>query len=136
MKTILVLDDQFDLLNLACRLLQSHGYRTLQASNAEETLGLAYDELSQVELFVVDVCLAADSGIQVAVALRADFPDLPILLVSGYPINSWSVRDSILFKKLGGDSVRILQKPFTPQLLMATIGEMIGAGEVERANSA
>jgi CheY-like chemotaxis protein len=136
MKTILVLDDQFDLLNLACRLLQSHGYRTLQASNAEETLGLAYDELRQVELFVVDVCLAADSGIQVAVALRADFPDLPILLVSGYPINSWSVRDSILFKKLGGDSVRILQKPFTPQLLMATIGEMIGAGEVERANSA
>ena len=41
MKTILVLDDEFNLLNLVCRLLQSHGYRTLQASNAEETLGIA-----------------------------------------------------------------------------------------------
>lgn len=136
MKTVLVLDDEFNLLNLACRLLQRHGYRTIQTADAEETLGLADDELAQVELFVVDVCLAAGSGIHVAVALRADFPSLPILLVSGYPKNSWSVRDTVLFGKLGGDSVRILQKPFTPQVLIATIGEMIGAEQVERASSA
>ena len=37
MKTILVLDDEFNLLNLVCRLLQRHGYRTIQTSNAEET---------------------------------------------------------------------------------------------------
>ena len=136
MKTILVLDDEFNLLNLVCRLLQRHGYRTLQTSDAEETLELAYDELRQVDLFVVDVCLAGGSGIQVAAELRADFPGLPILLVSGYPTNSWSVRDSILFGRLGGDSVRILQKPFTPQILMATIGEMVGAEPLERANFA
>ena len=47
-----------------------------------------------------------------------------------------NVQDSILFGKLGGESVGILQKPFTPQILVATIGEMIGAGRVERANSA
>ena len=136
MKTVLVLDDEFNLLNLVCRLLQRHGYRTFQTSNSAETLGLAEDKLRQVDLFMVDVCLAAGSGIEVAVELRADFPNLPVLLVSGYPINSWSARDSILFGKLQSDSLRILQKPFTPQVLMGTIGEMIGVGQVKRANSA
>lgn len=77
MKNILVLDDEFNLLNLVCRLLQRHGYRTIQTSKAEETMDLANDELRQVDLFVVDVCLAAGSGIEVAVALRADFPPSP-----------------------------------------------------------
>jgi DNA-binding response OmpR family regulator len=136
MKTILVLDDEFNLLNLVCRLLQRHGYRTIQTSNAAETLRLSYDDLRLVDLFVVDVCLAEGSGIQVAVELRADLPTLPILLVSGYPINGWSIRDSKLFGKLGPNTVRILQKPFTPQILMATIGEIVGPGRVGRANSA
>jgi DNA-binding response OmpR family regulator len=136
MKTILVLDDEFNLLNLVCRLLQRHGYRTLQTSDASETLGLSYDSLCTVNLFLVDVCLEKGSGIQVAVELRREFPNLPILLVSGYPINSWSARDSMLFQMLAGDSVRILQKPFTPRSLMATINEMIGAAEVERASTA
>jgi DNA-binding response OmpR family regulator len=136
MKTILVLDDEFNLLNLVCRLLQRHGYRTIQTSAPSETLGLSYDDLCRVNLLLVDVCLEAGSGIQVAVDLRRDLPDLPILLVSGYPTNSWSDQDSMLFKKLAGHSVRILQKPFTPRSLMATINEMIGAAEIERANSA
>ena len=136
MKNILVLDDEFNLLNLVCRLLQRHGYRTIQTSKAEETMDLANDELRQVDLFVVDVCLAAGSGIEVAVALRADFPTLPILLISGYPINGWSARDSILFKQLPAGFVRILQKPFTPQALVAIIGEMLGLEPAQRANSA
>ena len=126
MKTVLVLDDEFNLLNLVCRLLQRHGYRTIQTSNATETLGLSYDDLRRVDLFVVDVCLAEGSGIQVAVELRADFPRLPILLVSGYPINGWSVRDSKLFGKLGTDFVRILQKPFTPTQLLEAVYRVLG----------
>ena len=85
MKTILVLDDEFNLLNLVCRLLQRHGYRTIQTSKAEETIELANEELRQVELFVVDVCLAGGSGIHVAVALRADFPKLAHIVDFGLP---------------------------------------------------
>ena len=129
MKTILVLDDEFNLLNLVCRLLQRHGYRTIQTSNAEETIGtrLTTNFAKWTCLWWTFVWRQA-SGIQVALALREDFPSLPILLVSGYPKNSWSVRDYSLFGKLGPNSVRILQKPFTPQILMATIGEMVGHG--------
>jgi two-component system, cell cycle sensor histidine kinase and response regulator CckA len=136
MKTILVLDDEFNLLNLVCRLLQRHGYRTLQTCSTGETLRIFQDGNCQVDLFIVDVCLPGASGIQVAVDLRTDLPDLPILLVSGYPQHSWSKLDSALLEKLGLHFVSILQKPFTPQSLLTKVGELIGGTQSKSASSA
>jgi CheY-like chemotaxis protein len=136
MKSILVLDDEFKLLKLVCRLLQRHGYSTLEAGNADEALRLFHDHHGEVELFIADICLPTGSGIQVAMDLRVDLPDLRILLVSGYPQNAWSVRDSALFRALGSHLVSILQKPFTPQILMNRIDRLIGAARPEVAKTA
>ena len=136
MKSILVLDDEFNLLKLVCRLLQRHGYRTLQAGSADEALRLFRDNRGDIDLFIVDICLPAGSGIQVAIDLRVDLPDLHILLVSGYPENAWSARDSALFHALGSHLVSILQKPFTPQVLMNRVDRLLGAAPPEVAKTA
>ena len=127
MKSILVLDDEFKLLTLVCRLLQRHGYKALEARNADEALRLFYDHHDEIDLFIVDICLPASSGIQVAIDLRSELPDLVVLLVSGYPQNAWSPRDSALFQALGPHFVSILQKPFTPQTLIDRVDELIGS---------
>ena len=136
MKSILVLDDEFKLLKLVCRLLQRHGYSTLEATNADEAVQLFHDNHGEIELFIVDICLPIGSGIQVAIDLRVDLPDLRILLVSGYPQNAWSTRDSALFRALGPRFVSILQKPFTPQILMNRVDRLIGAAPPEVAKTA
>jgi DNA-binding response OmpR family regulator len=135
-KSILVLDDEFKLLKLVCRLLQRHGYSTLEASTADEALRLFHDNRGHIDLFIVDICLPTGSGIQVALDLRVASPDLHILLVSGYPENAWSARDSALFRSLGSHFVSILQKPFTPQILINRIDRLIGAASPEVAKSA
>lgn len=136
MKSILVLDDEFKLLKLVCRLLQRHGYSTLEAGTADEALALFHDNHSEIDLFIVDICLPTGSGIQVAIDLRVDLPDLHILLVSGYPQNAWSVRDSALFQALGSSLVSILPKPFTPQILLNRVDEFFGAAPAEGARTA
>jgi CheY-like chemotaxis protein len=136
LKSILVLDDEFKLLKLVCRLLQRHGYSTLEAGTADEALQLFHDNHGEIELFIADICLPVGSGLQVAVDLRVDLPDLRILLVSGYPQNVWSARDSALFCALGSHLVSILQKPFTPQILLNTVDEFFGAAPAEVAKTA
>ena len=135
-KSILVLDDEFKLLKLVCRLLQRHGYKTLEAGNADEARRLFHDNHDEIDLFIVDICLPAASGIQVAMDLRAYLPDLHILLVSGYPQNAWSARDSALFLTLGSRLVSILQKPFTPQILVNRVDGLTGAAPPEVAITA
>jgi CheY-like chemotaxis protein len=135
-KSILVLDDEFKLLKLVCRLLQRHGYSTLEAGTADEALQLFHDNHGEIELFIADMCLPAGSGLQVAIDLRVDLPDLRILLVSGYPQNAWSARDSALSRVLGSHLVSILQKPFTPQILIDRVDRLIGAAPPEVAKTA
>src|SRR5271169_4646575 len=136
MKSILVLDDEFKLLKLVCRLLQRHGYRTLEAGSAEEALRLFQENHGGIDLFVVDICLPTSSGIQMAIDLRAELPELSVLLVSGYPQNAWSIRDSALFQHLGPHSVSILQKPFTPQILIERIDELTRSAPSQAARTA
>jgi DNA-binding response OmpR family regulator len=135
-KSILVLDDEFKLLKLVCRLLQRHGYRTLEAVNADEALRLFQDNQGEIDLFIVDICLPERSGIQVAIDLRGNLPSLHVLLISGYPQNAWSIMDSALFRTLKSDLVSILQKPFTPQILIDRVEGLIGAASPGVAKTA
>ena len=61
-KTILVLDDEVSLRQPLCRLLQLHGYRTLEAGDAEEALQQFHDNDCQIDLLIADVSLPIGSG--------------------------------------------------------------------------
>jgi CheY-like chemotaxis protein len=136
MITILVLDDESIVLRLLCYLLQCYGYGTVGAGNAEEALLRFHDSHDRVDLLIADVSLPQGSGIQVALTLRAERPDLPVILTSGYPGGAWNTPDRALLQKLGPDSVSILQKPFGPQVLLSTIRELTGSGHSEAVEPA
>ena len=136
MKTILVLDDEISLREPLCRLLQSHGYCTLEAHDGKDALRQFHDNGGKIDLLVADVGLAIGSGVQVAVALREELPGLRVILATRYPSHLWRARDYTLLGKLGPDSISILQKPFATPTLLAAIDKLIGGGQTQTARTA
>ena len=101
-------------------------YTLLEATTAEEALRRFKDNQRGIGLLIADVSLPISSGIQVALLLRQENPDLPVILTSGYPVDNWSVREFIDLAKLGADSAKILRKPFQAQHLLNCVLESIG----------
>ena len=126
MKTILLLEDEPSLLNLLHRVLVRRGYSVLQAATPRDAIRLFDDNGRHVDLIIADVTLPVVSGVQVALLLRADEPDLPVILTSGYPSNAWTDQDCGYLRRLGPDSVSILLKPFATRTLMDAVGGLIG----------
>ena len=135
METVLLLDDESTLLKLLGSVL-SRQYNVIKVGTAEQAVGSFIEHHRQVDLLVADLSLAKSSGILVALLLRSVIPGLPIILTSGYPVNSWSQRDSADLDRLGSNSVVILQKPFSSQALLKTIRALMGGPQTELARTA
>jgi CheY-like chemotaxis protein len=134
MKTLLVVEDEPALMELLRHMLRQ--YSLIEAYTAEQALRLFTDHGRRVDLLLADVTLPKGSGIQVALLLRSEIPDLPVILTSGYPVGAWADRDSADLKRLGSKSVAILQKPFQTQVLPNTVRELIGIEPFEAARTA
>ena len=134
MKTLLVLEDEPTLRKLLRRMLKQ--YQVLEAATVEEAMDLFSNHHRQVDLLVADVTLPTSSGIVVALLLRFEAPDMPVILTSGYPVSNWSPRDSGDLERLGSKSVAILQKPFLAQDLLTTVGRLMGEPQSAIAGTA
>jgi two-component system cell cycle sensor histidine kinase/response regulator CckA len=117
--TILLVEDEAPLRKLVGSVLNSAGYRVLAAANADEAMLLA-SQNTVVDLLVTDVMMPGASGPDLVAKLHKGRGDFPVLYMSGYD------GDMQYHKPLEG-SAKFLQKPFTPRVLLAAIGEMLGA---------
>jgi CheY-like chemotaxis protein len=84
METILVVDDEPDLLELVQESLQAQGYRVLIAGNAREALELLTTHPGIDLLFSDLVMPGGIDGYELAAQATADRPNLKVLLTSGY----------------------------------------------------
>jgi CheY-like chemotaxis protein len=111
----LVADDQPLVRQLICSVLARKGWRTIEATDGVEALGLSIDE--SVDLLVTDYEMPTISGLQLANAVRRRTPDVPILMLSGYPACINVARShGYLF----------LQTPFEPNDLMSQVETLTG----------
>jgi two-component system OmpR family response regulator len=109
---LLVVDDDREIRDLICRLLQKHGYRVETARDAkamEETLATA-----RIDLVILDVMLPGKSGLDICRELRARSP-VPILMLTAMGDET----DRIVGLEMGADDY--LAKPFNPRELLARI---------------
>jgi signal transduction histidine kinase/ActR/RegA family two-component response regulator len=99
--TILVVDDEPDVREVAVAHLEALGYRVAQAANARTALGLLAGGRA-IDILVADYAMAEMNGLDLAKAARARRPDLPIVIMTGYSevgaIDS-AVTDAVLLKK-------------------------------------
>jgi DNA-binding response OmpR family regulator len=106
---VLVADDDDDILELIAFRLGRDGYRIVTASNGEQALRIAREQLP--DLAVLDVMMPLLTGIEVTERLRAEGVRLPIVLLTARVQEVEISRGS----QVGADDY--VQKPFSPKEL-------------------
>lgn len=101
-RTVLVTDDHEDTLLSTQALLETMGYRAIATRTVRDALD-TLDERSDIEIVISDIRMPGVDGFDFLRVLRHRFPALPIVLMTGLPIekNDGAPREAV-----------ILQKPF------------------------
>jgi hypothetical protein len=113
--TILVVDDEPGIRDVAMRILTANSHHVLTAGNAEEATQLTYDHDGPIHLLLTDVIMPQMNGPELAAVLRSIRPDMKVMYMSGYAGHELATRSSI------GDAVGFVEKPFDAAQLLAAV---------------
>jgi DNA-binding NtrC family response regulator len=121
-KTILLVEDDDDLLEFAGDLLHKLGYQVVKAPNAESAFGIIESDQVHLDLLLSDIRLPGSAnGIELAERAVSLRPALKVLLTSGY--------DDYFIHKNVNDQFPFLEKPYYP----STLDQALRAAFVEVA---
>ena len=126
MKTILVVDDQPQIVQLARDYLEHAGFSVLTASDGPGALAMA--RTRRPDLIVLDLGLPGLDGLDVTRAVRRD-SDVPVIIVTARSEET----DKLVGLELGADDY--LTKPFSPKELVARVRAVLRRAEGLRSAS-
>lgn len=116
MKTrILLVDDDPAIREMVARVLTEENYIVLPAANGQEALDLAL--ATELDLVLLDLKLPGKSGWDTFERLTAEWPDLPVIIITGRP--------SQLFTALGAGVGALMEKPLDYPKLLQTIRALL-----------
>jgi signal transduction histidine kinase len=118
-ETILLVEDEPMVLNLARQMLESLGYQVLAVNAPSDALQVAEHYKGTIDLLVTDVVMPEMNGPQLAKQLTVIFPSLKTLYMSGYTANV------IVHHGVVSEGVKLLQKPFSKEELAAKVHDSI-----------
>jgi CheY-like chemotaxis protein len=112
-ETVLIVEDQDTVRQLAANVLKQHGYCTIEAaSGSEAVLLLQQPEPPAIDLLLTDVILPGINGRELADRIRSQIPAVKVLFMSGY------AGDALGRRGVLEDGLAFLPKPFTPAALL------------------
>ncbi len=115
-KTILVVDDEDSIRNLAALVLENDGYQVLKAQHSDEALLLLDSYKEPVHLLLTDVKMDPFlTGCELAKCIRLLRPDIGVLYISGFP-NNPMVQQEVMETRAA-----FLAKPFSPRDLLEKV---------------
>lgn len=115
---VLVVEDEILVRMFAVDVLEEAGYEAIQAGSGGEALRLLADRKDTLRAVIIDLGLPDRRGDEVAMEIRAQCPQLPIVFASGR-----SERE--LIERFASDgSVSILPKPYTEPLMLEALGKL------------
>jgi two-component system, cell cycle sensor histidine kinase and response regulator CckA len=118
-ETILLVEDEPQVRAVAARALRSAGYRVLEATNGRDGLQVARRERESIDLIVSDVVMPEMGGKEMVELARQFLPTTAVLFVSGYTAGSFPLPSD------DPNANVFLQKPFTPQELLAMVRQVL-----------
>lgn len=118
-EAILLVEDELAVRTLVKRVLERNGYRVASASDATQALALMEAGGFKPDLLLTDVIMPGMSGSELATELRARIPGLKVLYMSGY------TDEAIVHHGVLDPGVSLLEKPFTPEILLGKLRDAI-----------
>ena len=97
-------------------VLEANGYRTLDAKVGADAMEITRRYDGPIHLLITDLGLPGMKGTEVSRRFRSLRPGIPVLTMSGYPARFGAEID---------DAIPLLQKPFTPSVLLNKIREIL-----------
>jgi PAS domain S-box-containing protein len=117
--TVLVVEDEADIREPLCMVLESEGFTVLEASSGDEALEIVGNHPGKIDLVLTDVVMPGLTGIDLAKSLREQYPSIQSVLVSGY---SGEVLER---KDIDAQQVRVT-KPYDLDDLLGMVRELLG----------
>ena len=126
---VLIVDDESDIRRITSDFLSDEGYRCRSAADTSSALEMI--EERRPHLVVLDIWLRGDDrdGLEFLKLLNAQYPDLPIVMISGHG----TVETAVKAIKLG--AYDFVEKPFKADRLVLTAKRAMDAARLQRENA-
>jgi PAS domain S-box-containing protein len=125
--TVMVVEDEPSVRALAVRALEEAGYKVEGAATGRAALDRLSRDAVRPDVVVTDVIMPQLNGRQLFDAVRARWPDLPVLFTSGH------TGESEVYRRMVPADAPFLRKPFTPEALVDAVTSLasrpIGSGQ-------
>jgi two-component system cell cycle sensor histidine kinase/response regulator CckA len=115
-ETILIVEDDEIVRNIAAEILKKSGYWVIATSSGKEALDVCARLDKPVDLVITDVIMPNMSGSEFAKELKNIWPEFKLLYISGYSNNDIGNQ---------GPMIRLLQKPFHPGELVLKVRQLL-----------
>jgi CheY-like chemotaxis protein len=120
-ETVLVVEDESLVRAMVVRSLHEEGYRVLDAESGAKALSMLERAGADVQLVITDLAMAEIGGRDLGLRLAERRPGLPVLYMSGYPL------DEVVRRGLLEENQPFLQKPFAPGALLESVRALLDA---------
>jgi PAS domain S-box-containing protein len=120
-ETVLVVEDEPLVRNLAVRILREHGYTVLEAANGHEAMYIVDQHVEEkIHLLLTDVVMPHMGGKELAESVKTLRSDTKVLFTSGYTDNVLALHHNLL-----SPDIAFLEKPFSPGALLRKTREVL-----------
>lgn len=119
-ETLLLVEDEDDIRELATMMLEGRGFKILSAPDAEEALEIAEKHAGEISALITDVVMPKINGMELAQLLIPVIPGLRILFVSGH------CRETVAPEALIANA-DYLQKPYRSETLIAKVEALLAS---------
>lgn len=120
--TLLLVEDDAAVRDLAHKVLRQAGYRVFLAENGLEAVQRFEEHADQIQLVIMDVVMPKMGGPEASVRMSALRPDIPVIFCSGYSADSLEPGFSVRA------DAELIQKPYDPAVLLERIARRLGKG--------
>jgi signal transduction histidine kinase len=121
--TILVVEDEPSVRELAREFLISAGYQVIEAENGEVALQVAERHRGAINLLLTDIVMPRLGGAELGKRLRITRPQLRVLYMSGYAEYSESSEEPQITE------ASLVQKPFSRSSILEKVAEVLASGK-------
>jgi len=126
-ETVLVVEDEIEVLNLVTEILEDKGYTVRKAENGEDGFERFLEIKNTVNLALIDLVMPKMGGWELYQKLQAIQPGLPVIFCTGYDANSLDKTE------VEQNQIMVLQKPYLPSQLTQAVREILDSAQKARS---